>query len=704
MWDAAPATVYNQSGLSAANLDFVDMFFEATNLDSLREAFQSITTGIQVKSNETVTNVETSPDFDGWLVFSDPLGKYMEFRGNLSMEFDGASYSRATFDLTNSTIRSSYANILLEHMNYGVTTPVVSAAQVNNLLNTNIAAGNITSIVYYADADRTFLGASNPGDAAARVEVFPMIGTLPNTVMPANQADLMYITFHVVTALRNDTFTEIFTPPVGNTGAQAPTSRSLQVGDQLVRWYIPASLIPLRNVNSTTGIVTGNTEPVRVSFTVGLDVERVQAGVSADFRSTNTASDGSLWFYSNRWHDSEDVTLVFDQPHENNPFYNEGRPGFGDGRGVILKEANRTATVPHVSFDRSFEYNNHRVNLHWMGNNGRLTLLETGQLSLTKGFGIDGQSGQQAPEGLENLVFTVIVPDGDNIVMNFPDDFTWNQAQRRYVLSTAINIDPGTYTVTKTGGEVTDGRYIYLPQPGISRVTVIANQIATFNFINEYFSPLPPDELPGLRIRKIFHGLDEADYPELSFFIQGAFSPDGKVTQPNDHPGWEFCCDTCGYTLTVSKDEALTSMALRNLAVGEYTISEMGWSVDGYELVRATWVVRVASDRYPMFSDEATQVPVITIDLEEDDDVIVRIDNYYEEGEDPEASEPSTAIATPPHPRSRETSPTVAPKTGDERPWLLYVAYIVAGAGLVTGTSLYWYRKKKLPKIVPLQE
>jgi len=376
VWDAAQTTVANTTGLSAADIDFADAFFRAENVEDLREAFLSIMTDIQVTSIENVTNVETSSDFDGWLIFSDVLGDYMEFRDGLSLEYDGVTFSRNGFDLTDAAIRAEYEPILLEHLNYGLPAAapeLMTPAQVAALIDANIAAGNTTSVVYFADTDRNFLGATNPGTAAARVEVFPMVGQLSATVAPADQTDLMYITFHHVTALTDGTFTEVFSPAVGTGGAQTPTNRSLKAGDQLVRWYIPASLIPLRTVDGETGAVSGNTQPVRVSFVVGLDQEALRSGVSGAYAAANSAADGSVYFYTNRWRGNENVTLVFDQPHADNPFYQPGSPGYGDGHGARPKSANPTGTAGHVSFSRNFSYQGNPVNLHWMGNNGRLT-------------------------------------------------------------------------------------------------------------------------------------------------------------------------------------------------------------------------------------------------------------------------------------------------------------------------------------------
>ncbi|MCL2537440.1 MAG: VWA domain-containing protein [Coriobacteriia bacterium] len=382
LWDEAPESLANSAGLTNTeglgidDLRYNDGFYEATDLDGLRDAFKSITMDIQTDSLEHVTVIGDNPDFDGWLTFSDVLGSYMQFRPakGVNMEFDGTPYTRTGFDLSSAAVRASYAPILMAHMNYGATSGLMSLSEVQTLIDDNVNAGNTTSIVYYADANRNYLGATNPGNAAAKVEVFPMFGELDEPVVPGGQTDLQYITFHVVTALTDGTFSEIYSPAVGTGAAKVSMDRKLLAGDQMIRWYIPGSLIPMRKV-SDAGVVSGNTNPIRVTYTVGLDQERVSAGVTPAYAKDNTSAAGELYFYSNRWRGEENVTFSFDQPSPKNPFYQTGRPGLDDN--LINKTSNNTQTAPQVTTSSSFTYQQNLVDLHWLGNNGRLTLTTT---------------------------------------------------------------------------------------------------------------------------------------------------------------------------------------------------------------------------------------------------------------------------------------------------------------------------------------
>jgi len=759
VWDAEQMSVSNTVGLTLENLDFTTAYFEATDLEELRDAFQSITTSIQIQSTDTVTNVPgESPDFDGWLVFSDVLGEYMEFRGEPQLVFDGTSFSRAGFDLMNTAVRSTYETILYQHLNYGVTSAspyYVNVATVSALIQTNITAGNTTSIIYYADANRNFVGITNPGNAAARVEVFPMFGTLGTPIISGGQTDLMYITFHVVTALQSGTFTEIFS---NDAGAQVPMNRILGVGDQLIRWYIPASLIPMRTVDFVNDavVVSGNTSPIRVSYVVGLNQPSVLAGVSAAYKSVNMASDGSLYFYSNRWRDDQNVTLAFDEPHPNNPFYLPGRPGFGGGRDTIMKTSNPTGTAAHVSFERSFMYGpagaQDLVGLNWLGNNGRLSIVLPSGLMITKTFIFDGVTVQVPPNDLQfttPLVFTLL-DSSENVaaVLNFPADFEWIVARNRWELTAPIELPPGTYTVTKTGGAVSG--YMYLPQPEVGIVTILPDTTASIDFTNEYLTLTPPEQLPALRVIKRFYGLTPGVFPEgFQVVIEG---PAGE-TPPNADGNW-VQLPNGHWEIRLNHAQAIAGAYLRNLSVGQYRITEVNYNnLSGFNFINAQWVV-VEADRGLMGYGTGTDSLPIVIDIEAQSDVAVRLENYYEaigqpppppeqpseppqtppdppretpwepwepwEPREPQPprppvtppetpttpQEPPTAPPEPPTeypepptepsepPPERTTPPPIAPQTGDYRQTTLYIVLLLIGLSSMGGVVVYWLRKK----------
>jgi len=405
-----PLTIDNPQNLTLEELVYADRFFAADDLDTLRDAFLQVATEIQRQSYSAVTDLEPGQEeFDGYLVFSDALGEYMEFRGIFNFEFNNVSFSRAGFGeiIINNTggERTAYEDILYHHMNYGNMpgnpgyNPLryVTKTQVVELIQSNITAGYLASnnsLKYYAYGNRDFAGsvfnpdgteAAIPADAVAVVDVFPMWGTLGSPVLDGGTTNLMYITFHVVTALDNNiVFEEVFsTDSAGN-----PLNRLLNKGNQLIRWYIPAGLIPQRKVNHSDGSQTGNLLPVRVHYKVGLNKQLVEAGVSEEYRALHSINE-DVYFYTN--HHPRNVTLAFYQPNEFNPYYQPGRPGYNE-RG-IAKAANPTESASHViQYRHTYASGAGRTDIQWLGNNGRMTV-DLPELPLTDGIEKSPQTG-----------------------------------------------------------------------------------------------------------------------------------------------------------------------------------------------------------------------------------------------------------------------------------------------------------------------
>ncbi|MCL2819975.1 MAG: VWA domain-containing protein [Oscillospiraceae bacterium] len=386
------ATINNSEALTLDELAFADAFFPANDLQTLRDAFASIAIDLQRESYSGATSSEPGEEeFDGYLVFSDVLGEYMEFKGITGFEFDNTAFNRNGFAeaIINNTggARTRYEDILYRHMNYGNMPGVheydsiryIQKERVSALIESNIASGSLAAnncIRYYAYGNRDFAGsfyntdgspATIPERGVAEVKVYPMWGTLNTAVHTGGATDLMYITFHVVTALENNTlFEEIFNnDPAGN-----PLNRTLRKGDQMVRWYIPAVLIPQRKVDRDTGSVTGNKLPVRVNYKVGLSDEMVKTGVSDSYRALHKKSGNNVYFYTNQY--LMNVSMSFFQPHMLNPFYQTGRPGMNERE--VAKASNPTETAPHVTLNR-FAYipGEGRTDMQQLGNNGRLT-------------------------------------------------------------------------------------------------------------------------------------------------------------------------------------------------------------------------------------------------------------------------------------------------------------------------------------------
>jgi len=335
--------------------------------------------------------------------------------------------------------------------------------------------------------------------------------------------NLMHVALHVVTALQDGTFGEVF-------NAEA---RQLRQGDQMVRWYIPASLIPMRHFDGTA---RNDAHPIRVTYTVGLDVARIaEEGISADYRNRHRLPDlgnagypHTYYFYANHyWYktgetiEHHNVTLAFYQPHERNPFYQASILG---PRDAVMKSSNPTDTAAHVTYP-TFTLAG-RLNEHWLGNNGRLTVRwEPSRLLITKDFAfyehdnapMDSSLWPSVPDDFVTpLIFTISGPDGFKpMTITFPGTapdpvFVFNNDENRWELLLE-DLPPGTYVITESGGHI--GGF----SPGAALTTVdveyiLAGTQGEANFTNRYRRI---DYDSALVVRKFFNGLTEAEVATL---------------------------------------------------------------------------------------------------------------------------------------------------------------------------------------------
>jgi hypothetical protein len=491
----------------------------------------------------------------------------MEFREIIGFELDGVSYDRSGFK---NGIGTEYENVLYNHLNYGEMSGYVSEDQVRGLIQSNIASGYLTEnngIKYYALANRDFAGsffngdgseAEPPSGAAAVAEVFPMWGSIREPVITGGLTNLMYIAFHVITALEDGTLlTEIYE------GSQL--TRALNKGDQMIRWYIPAGLIPQRRVDPDTGTVTGNRLPIRVHYTAGLNGERVEEGISPEYIAANFVPNtlNEVYFYANQF--LENVTLSFYRPHEDNPFYKYGRPGNNE-RGVV-KSSNATDTAPHVSLNR---YSG-EADLHWLGNNGRLSVSFTappepgGSLTVTKAF--EGlPDGISVYDYVSPITFLIVGNDssGNELYRETkafaPEIFEWAPVGNRYEL-TLTNLPLGIYRVYERGGHA-DGYILPRPEPPELILLTTPGEHISVNFINNY-TPVTEPQAFSLTVRKVFHGLTDDELPEGFYIV---------ITGPGD------------FYEILSLYEAIEGRAFISLLPGIYTITEYNGAVAGFDL------------------------------------------------------------------------------------------------------------------------
>jgi len=336
---------------TVTSYDYSDGFYAADDAAALDDAFKTITSSI-IGSGSTVTAIPPgmSPDFSGYLTFSDVIGQYMEFK---SMEgfwiwdpaaqqyvfYDGESFAQ---DLSNpaSPNRAAFLDTLSRQLD---DPPDLVAATA--ILNTSIAGGSLyynsptdygNLLRWYADADKYYVGpyfnpdgtpAAVPAGARCIMDLYPIAGTATSTIT-GDPTDVLTISFAVLTALTAGNFADADDP------AWSVPPRSLVAGQQIVRWYIPGSMIPMRTVQAVTGQL-GETlaeiveaSPIRVVYSVGLPTTLTLAQVSPTYKSSHLlpapnvfGSQALYTFFTNRWEDAQNITMVFCQISESNPYY-----------------------------------------------------------------------------------------------------------------------------------------------------------------------------------------------------------------------------------------------------------------------------------------------------------------------------------------------------------------------------------------------
>ena len=604
---------------------YADEFYRATDVEDLREAFRQITTNIQKQSTPNVIDTPSGDDqFDGYLVFSDVLGEYMKFGKITSFEFDGVPYSIDGLGEaveTRAAVFGQFKEVLYQNMNYGnmIGDPgYVSETRVEDLIKSNIEAGHLqqyNSVKYYARTNRDFLdsffdsdGREAPADveAAAVVEVFHMWGggVGIENVITHEVMDFISIPVQVITALKDTAFDEIFK----NDFEENSLERTLKAGDQFIRWYIPAGLIPLRIVSAEGNLDAANCNvlPIRVRYTVGLDEHRVRTeGVSDEYMDANKApgTKDSFYFYTNR--NPENVTYAFYRPHKDNPFYHPGRPGYGDIE--VVKSYNSTGTAKHVTSNRHKDDEDEgRMNLHWLGNNGRLTITfaeKLGSLKIIKtfeGLPSDGQIFNLVP----NLRFQITGKDaggaswqtariiyGPQEVFFRPGEFVLNAELNRYEY-TLVDLPPGYYQVREAGGDAGPEFIFNGPQPSPIFLITDSEEPVSVHFLNTYTTITHPDP-PILTVRKAFQGLDGSQKPP-AFQI--------RITGP------------AGFNVTLDLAAAENGQTFTNLpSYGQYRIEEINTDVPGFNLSQV--LVNGRPMEFPYFFDisEANNEISITI-------------------------------------------------------------------------------------------
>ena len=554
-------TVENAVGAGAVtSWDYADLSFSAMNVAELERAFKAITEAITLVDTNYPTRLNgVGANFAGHIVFTDVLGEYMEFRGINEMRFGGQTYyasSLGTYDLTdtNSPARADFIRVMMNQHIAAASGNPISYAQAAALLDSNIAAGNVSlgRVVYFANAQGEFISSaydSNgnrvaaPSTAASLTAQYMFRGEAFDPVS-GELTDLMYSAFYVVTALADGYFECAFKDGEN-------LQRFLRAGEQLVRWYIPASLIPLRDV-TPSGTVTANPPPFQVAYTIGLNMERIRAAESVPTLHTN------------RWSDEEGFTNVsqaFFRPHPENPFYSASSAASRE------KDVNVTETAPYVWSRSDFAgANGTPVWAYRLGNNGQIDApLEPepnndASLEIIKTFsGLEEVSDIDVRDFVSNISFLIrgVNADDEEIFRQVVQlsEFDVVNGGFRFKLT---DLPYGIYTIYERGGYA---ERFKLTRPEPTSVELANDEPISVTFENVYTPIYYP---PALRLVKVFHGLTDSEIPSnFEIVISGPEEFGERV-----------------FTLA----DIAVGIYFESLYSGEYTIIERNSEVDGFEM------------------------------------------------------------------------------------------------------------------------
>ncbi len=338
----------------ATDKSYVDEYFSASS-DGLTAAFESLVEEILIQSRYYPTHLEGgSPDFSGYVEFTDTLGEYMEVKhinGILLGDtlFDGHMMASKLADTSDdglgtpdrpTELGDEFIRAVKTRLGISDTADaqnlVADAYEAGQLCYETDNRGNVTKwsnyIAWYAKADGTFIrhwdetpNSVAPADAVYKMKSYGFLGETTGSI---KNSDMMYMSVQVRT--------------------------NIETGEQTVSWKIPASLVPMvtylvslkgTNVDTATDVSlkVENAEdvaPIRLVYETGLrsdlnefNITRVTGNSITDTSKKtderHIAEDGhTRLFWNNSFditsasHDQHKVTLAEFTPNkENERFY-----------------------------------------------------------------------------------------------------------------------------------------------------------------------------------------------------------------------------------------------------------------------------------------------------------------------------------------------------------------------------------------------
>lgn len=268
------------------NKSYVDRYFSASG-DGLSNAFSSIVEEIILQSRYYPTHLEGgSPDFSGYVEFTDVIGEYMEIKeikGILlgDILFDGHMMASKIADNSSGGLGTvENPTELGDEFMRAVRTRlgVADSAEAQALVAQAFATGQLrynsasdwsNYIGWYAKADGTFAGFYNegtttaPADAAYKNKSYGFLGETYGSI---KHSDMMYMSVQVRT--------------------------NISTGEQTLIWKIPAALVPIITYAvSLEGTNVDNARNVKVSIENGEEIAPIrliyESGLRSDLNELN---------------------------------------------------------------------------------------------------------------------------------------------------------------------------------------------------------------------------------------------------------------------------------------------------------------------------------------------------------------------------------------------------------------------------------
>ncbi len=321
----------------ATSKSYVDEYFTASG-DGLQNAFGNIVEEILLQSRYYPTHLEGgSPDFSGYVEFTDTLGEYMEVKhinGILLGEtlFDGHKMASKLADTSSEGLGTPEKPTELgDEFIWSVQTRlgIESLADARALVTAAYRAGQLAYVSdtewsnyigWYADAEGKFIAHwdENSSKAAPAGAVYKIksYGFLGETTGSIKNSDMMYMSVQVRT--------------------------DIATGAVTVSWKIPAALVPMvtylievdgNSVDTATNVRVQvedtEVEPIRLVYETGLRSDLNEFNVTRITDEAHIASDGHTRKFWNNYfnieapsHDQHITALSEFTPNkENERFY-----------------------------------------------------------------------------------------------------------------------------------------------------------------------------------------------------------------------------------------------------------------------------------------------------------------------------------------------------------------------------------------------